>query len=491
MRTFLGIDVGTSSTKGVIADESGAILAQAVRRHDIARPHPGWAEMDATVWWEEFVSLTRELLEATGVVPDGVGVSGMGPCVLITDEHDRPLRPAILYGVDTRAVSQIRSLEEELGREEVLQRAGSLLSTQAVGPKLEWLHQVEPDSFDKARRLYMPASFLVRHLTGEYTLDHQSASQSVPLYDGLARDWYHPWAERIAPQLELPRLGWADEIAGQVRRSAATETGLAAGTPVVFGTIDAWTEAVSVDAHGVGDLMLMYGTTMFMVNTVADRVVHPALWSTIGALPETRNLAAGMATSGAVTNWMQGIFGGPGFDQLTEAAAASPPGANGLLCLPYFSGERTPIADPAARGVLIGLTTSHSQGDLYRAALEGTAMGVRHNIEAFRAAGSVIERVVAVGGGLTGGLWAQIVSDVAGVDQIIPTSTIGASYGAALLVARPLVGATASQWNPPAQVLTPRVQLRERYDELFGMYQRLYPATADIQHSLAAMQSGG
>lgn len=490
MATFLGIDIGTSSTKGVIADDQGAILAQAMRRHDISRPHPGWAEMDAHVWWEEFCSLAKELIAVAGA-PDGVGVSGMGPCVLVTDDEDNPLRPAILYGVDTRAIEQIQSLEAELGRDAVLDRAGSLLSTQAVGPKLEWLAQVEPESFAAARRLYMPASFLVRRLTDEYTLDHQSASQAVPLYDGQVRDWYRPWVERIAPQLELPRLGWANDIAGKVTGAGARDTGIRPGTPVVFGTIDAWTEAVSVDAHQVGDLMLMYGTTMFFVNTVGRRVVHPALWGTVGALPDTRSLAAGMATSGAVTNWMQAIFGGPGFDELTAAAGRSPAGANGLVCLPYFSGERTPIADPSARGVLIGLTTSHTQGDLYRAALEGTAMGVRHNIEAFQAAGSVIERVVAVGGGTAGGLWAQIVSDVTGVEQVMPTTTIGASYGAALLVAMALAGATAQQWNPPAHIVRPDPTLRATYDDLFDLYVGLYPATAQIQHRLADLQARG
>lgn len=490
MTVFLGVDVGTSSTKGVLVDQDGNILRRAVRQHDILRPRPGWAEMDASVWWAEFVDITRELLADATESPRAVGVSGMGPCVLVTDEDNVPLRPAILYGVDTRAVTQIARLTEELGAEAVLGRCGSLLSTQAVGPKLAWISEDEPELFARARRLFMPASWLAFHLTGEYTLDHQSASQAVPLYDGIEQAWYQPWVDHIMPALELPRLGWATDVAGTVTAAAAEVTGLPAGTPVVMGTVDAWSEAASVDAHRVGDLMLMYGTTLFFVNTVSDRITHPALWGTMGALPGTRSLAAGMATSGAITNWLRDLFGGVDFGTLTEEARASGAGANGLLCLPYFSGERTPIADPNARGVLIGLTTSHTRGDLYRAALEATALGVRHNIEAFRAAGGRIDRVVAVGGGTTGGLWTQIVSDVAGIEQVIPSNTIGASYGAALFAAMSTTDVTAEAWNPPSVTVAPDASLKGRYDRLYELYLALYPATSSIQHALADTQSG-
>ena len=491
MNVYLGVDVGTSSTKGVLVTSDGAILAQSVRRHEPSRPHPGWAEMDADIWWEEFVSIVKELTSAAPQAPAAVGVSGMGPCVLLTDEEGTPLRPAILYGVDTRAVEQIARLGRELGDQAVLERCGSLLSTQAVGPKIAWVADHEPEVYARARRLFMPASRLAWLLTGEYTLDHQSASQAVPLYDGVAGEWYRPWVEHVMPRLELPRLGWATDVAGTVTAEAAARTGLPAGIPVVYGTIDAWTEAVSVDAHRIGDLMLMYGTTLFLVNTVADRTIHPALWGTMGALPQTRSLAAGMATSGAITNWLRDLFGGPDFGDLLAAAADSPVGANGLLMLPYFSGERTPIADPAARGVVVGLTTSHTQGDLYRCALEATAFGVRHNVEAFRAAGGRIERIVAVGGGTTGGLWAQIVSDVTGLSQVVPSITVGASFGAALLAAMSQGEGDAKAWNPPATIVEPNPAHTARYDTLYEHYLGLYTSTAALQHVLADMQAAG
>lgn len=490
----VGVDIGTSSSKGVLVDLTGRVVATRTSEHQVSRPFPGHVEMDADVWWEEFVSLSRSLVDTLG--PDdevrAVGVSGMGPCVLLTDAAMRPVRPAMLYGVDMRATRQIASLTERYGAEAILARGGSALSTQAVGPKIQWVADNEPEVFARARHLLMPSSWLVWNLTGEYVLDQHSASQSSPLYDTDARDWYAPWAEDIAPNLTLPPLRWAGEVAGQVSPRAAEVTGLRAGIPVITGTVDAWSEAVSVDAHNVGDLMLMYGTTLFLVNTVAEKRTSPVLWSTVGALPDTRNLAAGMATSGAITGWLRDLFGNTDYAELTRQAEQSPPGANGLLMLPYFAGERTPIADPSARGVIAGLTVSHTRGDLYRAALEATAFGIRHNIEAFLDAGGQIDRMVAVGGGTQGDLWTQIVTDVTGRDQVIPTQTVGASYGAAFLAACQVPDIdpvpSINDWNPVSHILTPDAERHGRYSELFQRYLELYPATREIQHTLAAVQ---
>jgi xylulokinase len=485
---YLGVDIGTSSSKGVIVDACGAVLASAVREHEVSRPAPGHVEMDARIWWDEFVSIARELVSAVETPVAAVGVSGMGPCVLVTDAGGTPLRPAILYGVDTRATRQIARLTDELGADAVLERCGSALSTQAVGPKLSWIAENEPQVFSAARRLFMPSSWLAWNLTGEYVLDHHSASQSTPLYDTDALDWYAPWAERIAPALELPPLLWPGDRAGIVSARAAESTGLPAGIPVIAGTIDAWSEAVSVGSQEPGDLMLMYGTTMFLVDTLDHRVTVPELWGTVGAFPGTRNLAGGMATSGAITTWLRDLLGSRDYAELTELAAASPAGANGLLLLPYFAGERTPIADPDARGIIAGLTLEHTPGDLYRAALEATALGVRHNIEAIEAAGGDIRRIVAVGGGTKGGLWAQIVSDVTGRAQEVHEVTIGASYGAAFLAAATVSDADIRAWNPRAMVVEPRAELAPGYEELYGLYRELYPATAGIAHALARRQ---
>ncbi|WP_194409897.1 FGGY-family carbohydrate kinase [Microbacterium cremeum] len=490
----LGVDIGTSSSKGVLVDGSGHILASATVAHDVSRPKPGFVEMDGRVWWDEFVGLARELqltARADGVEPEitAVGVSGMGPCVLLADAHDEPVRPAILYGVDMRTGEQIARMNAELGIDEITRVGGSMLTSQAAGPKIRWIADEEPAAYARARRLFMPASWLVRRLTGAYVLDHQSASQVSPLYDVEAAAWHDSWWQRFAPGIEAPALAWAGDIAGAVTDAAAAVTGIPAGTPVIVGTVDAWTEAVSAGAHRDGDLMLMYGTTMFLIATGTRTLRTPSMWTTAGAFPGTRNLAGGLATSGALTAWLRDLTGAD-YPTLLAEAEASGPGAHGLAMLPYFAGERTPILDPDARGVVAGLTLDHTRGDLYRAALEATALGVRHNVETMRAAGADIRRIVAVGGGTQGSLWLQVVSDATGLVQEVPRTTIGASYGAAFLAAcavsadPPRIG----DWNPVDTVVRPDPELTSFYDELFARYVRLYDTTKHLVHELAADQ---
>ncbi|WP_223622797.1 FGGY-family carbohydrate kinase [Microbacterium sp. EST19A] len=494
MRCTLGVDIGTSSSKGVLVGGGGVILATATRAHDVSRPRTGWVEMDAGVWWDEFVAIARELLAAA---PDaevaGIGVSGMGPCILLADEADEPVRPAILYGVDTRSTAQIERLTAELGVDEIARVGGSTLTSQAGGPKIVWIADEDPTARARARRLFMPASWLVRKLTGVYVFDHQSASQVSPLYDIESECWYEPWWERYADGIEQPALAWAGDVAGVVTAEAASATGIPAGTPVITGTIDAWTEAVSVGAHEVGDLMLMYGTTMFLVATGEETLRTPSMWTTAGAFAGTRNLAGGLSTSGALTAWLKDLTG-TDYPELLADAETSGPGARGLLVLPYFAGERTPIQDPDARGVIAGLTLEHTRGDLYRAALEATALGVRHNVETMRAAGADIRRIVAVGGGTQGRLWLQVVSDITGLVQEVPATTIGASYGAAFLAATATAGTGAApvitDWNPIAETITPDASLQPLYDTLFDRYVRLYEGSKDVVHELAATQRG-
>jgi xylulokinase len=260
---------------------------------------------------------------------------------------------------------------------------------------------------------------------------------------------------------------------------------LAEGTAVAVGTIDAWAEAESVDVRDPGDLMVMYGSTMFFVGVTDTPVLSPALWSTSGNYPAQFTLAAGMASSGSITDWFRDLTDEVPFAMLVAEAAQAPPGANGLVALPYFAGERTPVADPDARGVIAGLTLRHRRGDVYRALLEATAFGVRHNLEAFREAGLEVTRVVAVGGGTTSTLWPQIVSDVTGVDQESPRERTGASFGDAKFAAV-AIGAAApdTRWNGVEQTIHPSGQTA-LYDERYRLYHQLREATVAIQHALA------
>ncbi|HEY2674207.1 MAG TPA: FGGY-family carbohydrate kinase [Rugosimonospora sp.] len=483
---LLGLDIGTSSTKGVLARTDGTVLATAVREHTVSSPHAGWAEHGARTWWDEFVGIVAELRSGTDATVAAVGLSGIGPCLLPCDARGAPLRPAILYGIDTRAVVEIAEQTGRYGEQVILERCGSVLTSQAIGPKLAWLRRHEPHVWARTERLFMAHTWLVHQLTGRYVLDHHSASQCTPLYDSRVHDWIPQWAGDIASGLALPELRWPGEIAGTVTAEAARRTGLPAGVPVITGTIDAWAEAASVGVGGPGEVMVMYGTTMFLIEVLERRRTWPTLWGTVGVHPDTYTLAAGMATAGSITDWLRTLTGERSYTRLLEAARAVPPGAEGLVLLPYFAGERTPLFDPYARGVLAGLTLRHRPGHLYRAALEAIACGVRHNLEAMREAGGVDRRLVAVGGGTQGGLWTQIVSDVTGRAQDLPRHTIGACYGDALLAGQ-AIGAVSdsASWNPIVSTVRPDPANTATYERLYRAYRDLYEATAPIVHRLS------
>jgi xylulokinase len=487
---LLGIDIGTASSKGALVRDDGIIIATTTRAHEVSMPHPGWVEHDAQgVWWADFAAISQELMAAAPAPIAALGVSGIGPCVLPVDCDDQPLRPAILYGVDTRAQVEIEELTKILGERTILERCGSVLTSQAIGPKLAWLRANEPEIWAGTCRFLMASSFVVRRLTGSYVLDHHSASQCTPMYDPVEHRWIEEWSELIAPGLELPQLRWPSEVVGHVHAGAAEQTGIPAGTPVVTGTIDAWAEATSVGVTAPGDVMLMYGSTMFLVEVLDRPRRSPYLWGTVGTFPGTHNFAAGMATSGAITDWIRKLTGESSFDALIAEAEQSPPGSHGLLMVPYFAGERTPLFDPDARGVLAGLTLRHNRGDIYRAALEATAYGVRHNLHAMLEAGGQHRRLVAVGGGTKGGLWTQIVSDVLNAPQQLPRQTIGACLGDALLAAIGLgLAPEISQWNPIMTTIEPRPDPATAYERYYPLYRELYPNTRDIAHALAREQ---
>lgn len=483
----LGIDLGTSSSKGVVAALDGTIVARASSPHDVSYPRPGFAEVDAdAVWWGDLVRLCRELVPQ---VPDGslaaVGLSGVGPCLLLTDDALRPTGPAILYGIDMRAVDEINELTERYGADRILARGGSALSSQAVGPKMLWQRRHRPEAWARSTKWFNSNSYLAAKLTGCYAIDHHTASQCDPLYDIAERRWIDEWCADVAPGMAMPDLLEPAAVVGTVTAEASEATGLPAGTPVSIGTVDAWAEGFSAGVRRPGDLLLMYGSTMFFVQYVDRPVSHPLLWTTAGVTAGSYSIAAGMSTSGTLTQWVRSLVGDPPFEDLVTEASAVPAGSNGLVMLPYFAGERTPVFDPDARGVIAGLGLQHGRGHLFRAAYEGVACGIRQIIELLDATGGPAHRTMAVGGGTQGGLWTQIVSDVTGRSQLVPRETIGACYGDALLAA---IGTGLvppdTDWARLDTIVEPNPDNAEIYASLYDTYGQVYPATRDLVHRL-------
>lgn len=440
--------------------------------------------MDADdIWWNDFVHLCHELFrDRSADDVAGIGVSAIGPCMVPLDRSGRPLRPGLLYGVDARATEQIAELEHVVGRDVIHARSGMDLSSQAVSPKIMWLAQEEPDLWAQTTMVTTASSYVVYRLTGEHIIDHHQAAHSILLYDAARNAWSDEFSDFIVGPERLPRLGWSQDRAGTVTAAAAEATGLETGTPVAVGAVDALSEAVGVGAVNPGDLMLMYGSTAFFILVADNPSPAPGMWLLPGAFPGSRTVAAGMATTGLLTDWFRrNLTPGVEYSQLFAEATQVAPGSNGLIVLPYFAGERTPINDPDARGVFAGLSLAHGRPEMFRAILEGVAYGVRHNLEAMRAANAPIVRVIAVGGGTAGDMWPQIVSDVAGIEQEIPGAGGGATLGDAFLgavAAGHLTVEDLDDWIGLGHRLVP-VPAPE-YESSYRRYLSLYPAVRSV-----------
>jgi len=490
---LLGIDIGTFETKGVLVDASGVVRARARRRHGIATPAPGWVEHDAdAVWWADFAAVARELTAAVGPGDRiaGVGASGIGPCVLPVDADLRPLRPAILYGVDTRAQAEIDELTELLGEDELLSRSGNVLTSQSSGPKVLWVERHEPEVAARTRWYLTCESYLVARLTGEVVMDRATAGYFHPLYDAAADEWAADLAGIVARE-KLPRLAWSHEVVGRVTDAAAVETGIPAGTPVVAGAADAPSEALAASVAAPGDMMLMYGSSTFMIR-VADRPISDrVLWSAPFLFPGTYVVAGGTSTAGTATRWVCDALGlDPAagddalFAELVALASTSPPGARGVLALPHLSGERTPVHDPDARGAFVGISLDTDRGDLARALIEGIAHSVAHALDAYESAALRPDRLVAIGGGTKNPILTQTVSDLTGLAQEVADSD-GAALGDAILAALG-VGLVASPRDAAAWIrmrdgVTPgdaAGPLRADHADYVELYRALAPLNA-------------
>lgn len=491
-KLLLGVDIGTGSTKGVLTRSDGEILGINEQSHDLSLPRPGWAEHDPEkVWWRDFKAICDKLLPLVGDdVLAGVSISGIGPCIVPCDENATPLRPAILYGIDTRSMAEIEELTERYGEDQIVARCGNVMSSQSIGGRLLWLRRHEPEIYARTKYWFMASSFVAHRLTGAYILDHISASFSEPLYDVHTGQWIDEWCEDIAPGLAMPTLYRPSEIAGYVSAEGSRLSGLPEGLPVAAGTIDSFADSMSVGVRKPGNAVVIYGSTMSIVQVTDVALSSPHLWSSAHLLKGTYNLASGMATSGSMTKWLRDIIGDVSFAELSAEAASIGPGADGLVTLPYFAGERTPLLDPNARGTICGLTLNHGRGHLYRSLLEATAFGARHILDAMEEAGASTKHSFAVGGGTTGGLWPQIISDVTGLTQDITEQSVGACYGDAMLagVASGTVDPDAD-WSTVIGTVDPNPENKAIYDELYTIYRALHPQTVELQHQLAQIQA--
>ncbi|MBX3582214.1 MAG: FGGY-family carbohydrate kinase [Rhizobiaceae bacterium] len=497
MRHYLGIDIGTFESKGVIVDDKGRVVTSASRPHKLLVPQPGWAEhRPKQDWWGDFTFICRAMLAQSGIAPEtirAVGASAIGPCMLPVDANGEALCNAALYGVDTRAAREIEELDAAIGKERILHLCGNALTSQSVGPKILWLKKNRRDIFDKAAKIVTSTTYLVQKLTGECVIDHYSAANFSPFYLIDRQGWSTELAPGIIEPERLPKVMWTTDIAGHVTAAAGRATGLAKGTPVIAGTIDAGSEALSVGVVRSGDMMIMYGSTIFTIMLSKKRIADKRLWYAPWLFPGEHASMAGLATSGTLTHWFRDVAGrdletASAFPKLAAEAGRSPPGANGLVMLPYFSGERTPIHDSDAKGVIFGLNLTHTRGDLYRALLEGIACGTTHIIDTYREIGEVPRKLLAVGGGTKNKIWSQATSDISRMAQTVCAKTVGASYGDAFLAALAVGDVKKkdiSAWNPEARRIVSERRNGAVYARQYRIFRELYDRNRDLMADLS------
>ncbi len=493
---FLGIDIGTGSSKGVIADIEGNILAEAAVPHGMDMPRPGFYEQDADkIWWGDFTKLSlllTEKIKSEHSLPadciKAVGVSTIAPCVLPVDENGKPLRPGIMYGIDTRASEEIAEITELAGRENIFQMTGQDLSSQACCPKIRWIEKNEPEIWHRTSKMLTAAGYIVYRLTGRYTLDIYNAIGYAPVFDIRNQRWDFSLNETPAGQIvkpeHLPELLWSSEIAGVITGRAAAETGLRPGTPVITGTADAASEAVGAGVCKPGEMMMMYGSSNFFIMRTDSLTPLTSFWASNFTDPGSSVLTGGMSTAGSLFKWLNDSFPGRTMKEWETLALTAEPGASGLTVLPYFAGERTPINNPEAKGVIFGLSLQTEAGDIFRAFQESLGFGIRHNIKEMERAGAVASRIVAIGGASGSRSLMQVISDVTGISQEIPDRTLGACYGDAFLAA---VGsgyfsdsAESSKWVRTADRIEPEPKLSGFYEDKYGRYRQLYESTKGL-----------
>jgi xylulokinase len=478
---ILGLDIGTTATKGILLDPESGIVAEAEAATTLHSLHIGWAEEDPEEWWRNVAAVARACLDASGARPDdiaAVGTTGMVPTLILLDRAGKPLRRSIQQN-DARSHEEIELFRSRVSETEALEKSGSAITQQSIGPKLLWLRRHEPETLAQAGHLMGSYDFIVHRLTGSWSCERNWALESG-LFDLRREAWDSTilHLSTIDGQLLGP-VRWASEVVGEVSSAAARHTGLRAGTPVVAGTADHIASAFSAGLKAPGDLLVKLGGSGDILYTLDNPVMDSRLFLDYHVIPGKFILNGCMATSGSIIKWFRQQFAGAADYATLDALAFSvAPGADGLILLPYFLGEKSPIHDPLARGVLFGLTLSHTMAHTYRAILEGIAFGFRHHLAVLAERGLTATRARVTNGGAQSRLWKQVTADVLGLplEQIAqhPGSSLGAAFVAGKGVGLFREWRDIERFIRIAQVVEPDPPVHHRYRELFIIYRGLY-----------------
>lgn len=475
----LGIDIGTTGLKAVVLHRDHGIVAQTARPHELISLHPGWAEEDPEQWWATTREAVRELLE---IIPAediaAIGVSGMVPALVLLDASGQPVRPSIQQN-DARTIAEVAELRADVDTEEFFTITGNVVNQQNIDPRWRWLHQYEPENVARTAHICGSYDFIRFRLTGELFLEENWAAESA-LYDVRLHHWHVPYLEHAGIDASLlPPVKQPAAVAGKISKEAAEATGLHIGTPVVTGSADHVAAALAAGLTQTGDLLLKFGGAGDVLYCTNQPDPDPHFYFDYHDIPGMTMINGCMATSGSLVKWFaHQLAEGMSLSALDREAETIPPGSDGIILLPYFLGEKTPIFDPSARGVFAGLMLHHTRAHLYRSVLEAVCYGFAHHLMLLYNSGRPVQRVLAADGGSRSQLWMQITADVTNHPVEVVTGEAASALGTAFVAA---MGVHLFQdWNEITRFVTrgpvyhPQEDAVQRYQKGFALYQELY-----------------
>lgn len=491
---LLGIDIGTSACKVAVSDRSGRVLAAENGDYPVYYPHEGWAEQNPEEWWKAVCGAVRESIERAGILPEeiaGVGIDGQSWSAIAVDRRGNVLTNTPIW-MDTRAQDICDRLNEEIGAEEIFRTAGNSLQPSYTTAKILWYKENLPEVYRNTYRILQSNSYIAFKLTGEMTQD-LSQGYGLHCFNMRTGKWDDRMCDRLGiPREFLPEICGCDEIVGTVTKEVARETGLAEGTPVAAGGLDAACGTLGAGVIHPGETQEQGGQAGGMSICTKEYKADPRLILGFHVVPGLWLLQGGTTGGGGVMRWFEREFadyermmkeetGVSSLNQLNEIAEKVSPGCDGLVFLPYMAGERSPIWNPYAKGVFYGLDFSKTKGHMVRACMEGVALSLRHNLEVAREAGAEAKVLRAMGGSANSLLWTQIKADITGKPIVVPASDTATTLGAAMLAG---VGTGFYKDYEEAVELTvsetrrhePNETNRAVYDRTYETYLRLYEA---------------
>jgi xylulokinase len=483
-RYLLGIDIGTSGAKALLINNEGVVEAEATAEYPMSTPKPLWAEQDPEDWWSGSVSSIKKVLEECGAKPEQIvslGLTGQMHGLVLLDKQGKVIRPCIMWN-DQRSAQQCADMTREIGKQRILELTGNPLLPGFTAPKIIWVRETEPKAYKRIAKILLPKDYVRYRLSGEI-LSEVSDASGTSLFNVAGRSWSDEMLKHLnIPREWLPDVTESIEVSSAISADAARKTGLLEGTPVVGGAGDQAAQSVGTGIITDGVCSITIGTSgvVFVACNEYLREPEGRLHAFCHAVPGMWHLMGVMLSAGGSFRWYRDALGGKDpYDILTEAAAQIPAGCEGMIFLPYLSGERTPYPDPTARGVFFGLTLRHTKAHMTRSVMEGVTFGLRDSLELIRGLGRRIGEIRVSGGGANSSLWRQIMADIFSQEVFGVNATQGAAYGAALLagVGAGVFGSVREACHKAIKKInnTKPDQDVPIYEEYYRRYRSLYP----------------